>query len=181
MNFALSGYLICNDSFEGPEAVKFDFKEYRFQPTFHTYDASMDSLGKVLDTVKRSGLMEKGAYVCYPNHFGPINIDNIETKDFKLVERLNLLQELDSLVDNLEDRFLCNNDFPIDRQIIKDKIHFLLRLIPLDTSIFFQYNVAVKQYNPGSIKVFEHNPFNYFYFFVGYNKEKFYLITLFYE
>lgn len=181
MNFPLSGYLICNDSFEGPGAVKFDFKEYCFQPTFHTYDASLDSLERVLDAVKRSGLMEKGAYTWYPNHFGPSNIDNIETKDFKLVEGLNLLQELDNLVDNLKERYFCLHDYLVDRQIIKDKIHFLLRLIPLDTSIFFQYNVAVTSYNPGSIKVFEHNLFDYFYFFIGYNKEKFYLITLFYE
>lgn len=181
MNFPLSGHLICNDAFEGPEAVNFDFKEYRFQPTFHTYDASLKSFDRVLDVVKQCRLMEKGAYTWYPNHFGPIIIDNIETKDFKLVEGLNLLQELDSLVDNINERYFCIHDFPLDRQIIKDKIHFLLRLIPLDTSIFFQYNVAVAKNNPGSKKVVEHNLFDYFYFLIGYNKEKFYLITLFYE
>lgn len=181
MNFPLSGYLICNDSFEGPDALKFDFKEYRFQPTFHTYDESKKSFDRVLDAVKRCGLMEKGAYTWFPNYFGPINIGNIETKDFKRVEGFNLLKELDNLVDNLKERYVCLHDFPLDRQVIKDKIHFLLRLIPLDTSIFFQYNVAVTPYNPGSKKVFEHNLFDYFFFFLGYNKEKFYLITLFYE
>lgn len=41
--------------FEGPEAVKFDYKEYFFQPTFHTCDTSVASFDRVLDAVKRSG------------------------------------------------------------------------------------------------------------------------------
>jgi hypothetical protein len=181
MNFPLSGYLVYNDFFEGPEAVKFDLKEYRFHPTFHTYDESLKSFDRVLAAVKQCRLIEKGAYTWYPNHFGPIIIDNIETKDFKLVKGTNLLQEMDNLVDNINDRYFCIHDLPIERQIIKDKIHYLLRLIPFDTCIFFQYNVAVTPYNPGSKKLIEHNLFDYFYFLIGYNKEKFYLITLFYE
>jgi len=98
-----------------------------------------------------------------------------------LVKGTNLLPEMDNLVDNINDRYFCIHDLPLERQIIKDKIHYLLRLIPFDTCIFFQYNVAVTPYNPESKKLIEHNLFDYFYFLFGYNKEKFYLITLFYE
>lgn len=60
MSFPLSGYLVYNDFFEGPEAVKFDLKEYRLQPTYYTYDESLKSLDRVLAAVKQCRLMEKG-------------------------------------------------------------------------------------------------------------------------
>lgn len=180
MNFPLNGHIICNDTFQGPGCVAFDFKEYRFEPFFYTYDNTDKSFARVLDAIKRLGLLENGIYKWYPKHYGPVIIDQIEINDFVQIESNKLPQELNFLVDNLHAQYFTEGGQPIDRQVIKDKIHYSLWLVPLDTSIFFKYNVPIGSTNTGSAKVVEHNLFSYFYSIIGYNQDKFYLMTLFY-
>lgn len=181
MNYPLHGYIICNDTFQGPGGVAFDFKEYRFDPAFYTFDNSEKSFARVLNVIRRLGIMEQGIYRWYPKHYGPVIIDQIETSDFTQIDSWRLLQEIDKLVDSIHVQYFTRDDKPVDRQFIKDKIHFCLRLVPLDTSIFFKYNVPVASLNTGSTKVIEHNLFCYFHALIGYNQDKFYLLTLFYE
>lgn len=125
--------------------------------------------------------MERGIYKWYPEHYGPVIINQIEIHDYVKIESYNLLQELDNLVDNIHEHYFTRDYKPVDRQFIKDKMHFSLRLVPLDTSIFFKYNVPIGATNIGSTKVVEHNLFCYFHSLIGYNQDKFYLLTLFYE
>lgn len=182
LNFPLDGSIVCNDSFQGPGGVAFDFKEYEFQPTFFTYDNSERSFNRVLDAIKRLGLMERGQYKWYPKHYGPLIIDQIEVSDFVKVDSYQLFQELDNLVENFDDDYFINrDDLPIERQLIKDKIQFSMRLVPFDKTLFFKYNVPIASTNIGSTKVVEHNRFCYFHSLIGYNETKFYLLTLFYE
>ena len=181
MNFPLNGHIVCNDTFQGPGGVAFDFKEYRFEPIFYTYDNSEKSFGRALDAIKRLGLMERGIYEWYPKHYGPVIIEQIDPKDFIQIDSYKLPHEIDNLVNNIDEQYFTRDDKPVDRQIIKDKIHYSLRLVPLDTSIFFKYNVPIGSTNIGSTKVVEHNLFCYFHSLIGYNQEKFYLLTLFYE
>lgn len=181
MNFFLNGYIVCNDTFQGPGAVAFDFKEYCFDPTFYTCDDSERSFKRVMDTIKRLGIFERGIYWWYPKHYGPIIIDQIETKDFTQVENSQLPQEIDNLVNSIHEQYFTKDYKPIDRQLIKDKIHFSLRVVPLDKSIFFRYNVPIRSTNLESKKVVEHNLFSYFHSLIGYNQERLYLLTIFYE
>jgi hypothetical protein len=181
MNFPLDAYLICNDTYDGPGAVRFDFKELRFQPTFYSFDNSEKSFARVLDTLKRKGVFERGIYKWYDKYYGPVIIDKIEKRDFVQIEGEQLLEQIFNLVDNICDQYFDGDYALIDRQLIKDKIAFSLRLIPTDVSIIFKYNVKVESSNLGSDKVVEQNLFCYFHFLIGYNQEKLYLFTLFFE
>lgn len=181
MNFPLHGHIICNDTLQGPGSVTFDFKEYQFEPTFFTYENSEQSFGRVLEAIKRIGLMERGMYKWYNGHYGPVVINQIKTNDFVQIESYTLLHELDNIIDNIHELYFIEDNKPVDRQFIKDKIRFSLRLVPLDTVIFFKYNVPIDKTNIGSEKVVEHNLFCYFHSLIGYNQDKFYLLTMFYE
>ena len=173
--------LIQNDSFKGPGLFAFDFKECDFLPAFYTYNNSKDSLERVLNSLKNSRLLLTGSYKWYDKHYGPIVIDNIQPEDFEFIDGLQLYSEIDKLVDQTKDQFYELDYRNDETSIVKHKIRRVTEFVPIDSVTFFKYNVEVKAENTGSMKVVEHNLFNYFYFIIGFNQTKFYLITLFYE
>jgi hypothetical protein len=170
-----------NNSFEGPSHFTFDFKECCFDPIFHTYDNFQNSISVVLEALKLSGHLTRGAYKGYDNHYGPVTIENIQVEDFVEIEGKKLLTTLNQLIDGTSSKFynLTYENRALD--IVKRKVHTVLECMPLDGVSFFKYNVEIGKTNIGSIKVVEHNLFDYFYFFIGFNNARFYLLTLFSE
>ena len=179
--FLLNFRPIQSTAFEGPGLFRFDFKECDFEQRFYTYDNSLKSIERVLDGLKTSRLLSKGAYQWYDHHFGPVIIDNIHAEDFSQIDSLKLENTLSHLVDSTIAKFYEVRYENGELDVVKHKIRTAIEFIPVDTVLFFKYDVEINKTNIGSTKVVEHNLFDYFYFIIGFNEKKFYLMTLFYE
>lgn len=179
--FPLNLKLTSCTTFEGPGLFRFDLKECDFESRFYTFDNSEKSIERVLQGLKNSGLLSKGAYKWYDNNFGPIIIKNIAPEDFAQIDSLKLENILNKLIESTTEKFHDLNYKNGEIDIVKRKINNAIEFIPIDSVLFFIYNVKINKTNIGSTKVEEHNLFEYFYFIFGYNETKFYLLTLFFE
>ena len=179
--FDLELHLINNDSFQGPGLFRFDFKECMFFPKLHSFNHSKEIFEFVLLSLKKTKLLETGAYKWYDNHYGPIVIANIQIADFLPIRYQTIHQEVDKIVDEAKGKYydlMYEND---ESEYVKNKIRKIIECIPFDKTVFYKYAIEVKKTNIGSTKLVEHNLFDYFYFIIGFNEEKFYLLTLFFE
>lgn len=179
--FDLELHLTNNDSFQGPGIFRFDFKECAFTPRFNSFSELNKSFDLVLQSLKKTKLLETGAYKWYDNHYGPVVIENIQYEDFVQVDNHNIYQELDRIIDETKDKYNDLTYINDESEYVKNKIGRILEYIHFDKTIFYKYAIEVKKTNIGSTKLVEHNIFDYFYFMIGFNEEKFYLLTLFFE
>lgn len=176
----LNIHLYHSTAIEGPGLFRFDLKECKFGPRFFTYNTNTVSVEKVLDAVKRNGLLNKVAYLGLNGYFGPVNIEHLSADDFKLLDGSYIKQTLDELVDLATASFVDVDYKNGEADLIKIRIGHALEFIPVDFVSFFLYNVPIRKQNTGNLKLEGQNIFDYFYFIFGFNEESFYLITLFY-
>lgn len=178
--FPLELHRIQTTSFDGPGLVRFDFKECAFAPTFYTFKDSPECLERVLDSLKKSGLLSKSANKWYDNYFGPIVIEHIHAEDFVKIEGDQLLDTLYQCVDSSLEAYPDIKYENGELDIAKYKISTALSFIPTDQVLFFKYAIKIEKENFGSTKLVDLNIFDYFYFIIGYNETRFYLMTVFY-
>lgn len=179
--FPLHLNLISCSSFEGPGLFRFDFKECEFDSKFYSFDNSKRSIERVLQGLKNSELLSRGAYKWYDNNFGPLIIKNITPEDFIQIDSLKLESILNKLIEDTKEKYYDLNYKNGETEIVKRKVNNIIEFIPVDKVLFFMYNVEINKTNIGSTKVEEHNIFDYFYFIFGYNETNFYMLTLFFE
>lgn len=179
--FPLEFHRFQNTSFDGPGLVRFDFKECAFDPKFYTFNDSRECLEDVLDSLKKSGLLSRGAYKWYDHHFGPIVMEHIHAEDFVKISGDQLLDTLYQFVDSSLEVYSEEKYENGELDIAKHKIRTALAFVPTDQVLFFKYAIKIEKENFGSTKLVDLNIFDYFYFIIGYNETRFYLMTVFYE
>lgn len=103
--FPLNLKLTSCTSFEGPGLFIFDFKECDFESKFYTFDNSEKSIERVLQGLKNSGLLSKGAYKWYDNNFGPVIVKNIAPVDFTQIDNLKLESILNKLIEGTIEKY----------------------------------------------------------------------------
>lgn len=179
--FEFGFQLVQNDFFEGPGLFRFDFKECHFIPKFYTYNSTKESFERILKSLKKSRLLTTGTYRWMDNYYGPIAIENIEVEDFVQFDGLKLYNEIGQLIECATTHFSDLVYQNGEKEKVNYKAQRILEFIPVDTTTFYRYNLKVQKLNLQNQKLIENNLFDYFFFIIGFNEEKFYLITLFYE
>jgi hypothetical protein len=170
---------LSTDTFQGPGAICLELKQFAFRPPFTPEDTSPGTVQQILAGLRFHHLLEQGLHKWLTGHFGPIIIEQIEPQDFVPVQG-SLTRSIGTLIDSLPEACFEEEETPVDRQQVREKISCSLGILEEGQHIFYHHPSSTHTAK-GSRKFAEHHPFCYFHAFLGFNRTHLCLVTLFYE